>query len=581
VGGSVSNTRGFVGAGFDSTGVATVTGAESTWTSNGELFVGYDGTGSLSINSGGKVSSTNGLVGSNPLGVGTVTLAGSGSEWSNSGSLSVGFFGEGTLTVEAGARVSNTSGTIGGVAGSTGTATVRGAGSTWANGDFLRVGDEGEGTLRILSGGTVTNGDGRVAAGPGSTGEVVVRGAGSTWTNLATLNVGSIGTGTLSIEMGGRVTNTSASIGSTSSADGTVTVTGAGSTWVNSGELRVGSSGSGELSIQAGGSVASASGVVAATGSSVGRVTVTGNGSNWAINGRLSIAGNVASGTNGGTAFVNIQPGGRIDVAQDITLFPNSQLTLEGGTLATTAINFEGGGQINWTSGTLHVGVYEGNLTNPAVGTLAPGRSAGSTVILGNYTQQAGATLAIEIGGTATATQFDFVDVTGTAILGGELQLELINDFVPGPMDQFIILNANNLLSFFANIGNGQRLETLDGRASFAVHYGPTSVFDPDQVVLTDFLPLLPGDYNQNGVVDATDYSLWRNNVGSPTSLANDDTPGVADDDYTRWRANFGRSIGGSASATPGTLGDFAPEPSGMILLLAAIAGLTFVRPRC
>jgi T5SS/PEP-CTERM-associated repeat protein len=391
--------------------------------------------------------------------------------------------------------------------------------------------------------------------------------------------VGSIGTGTLSIETGGRVSNTNASIGATSSSDGTVTVTGIGSTWVNSGDLRIGSSGSGELSIQAGGSVSSANGIVAATGSSVGRVTVTGSGSNWTIDGRLSIAGNIASNTSGGTAFVNIQPGGRVDVSQDTALFLSSQLTLEGGTLATTAINFESGGQFNWTSGTLHVGVFEGNLTNPPGGTLAPGRSAGSTTVLGDYTQQAGASLAIEIGGTSTSTQFDFLQVTGNAILGGELRLSLIDGFVPGPTDTFIVLDANaNLLSFFSNVGNGQRLDTTDGRASFAVHYGPTSAFDPDQVVLTDFLSLLPGDYNQNGVVDAADYSVWRNYVGSPTSLPNDDTQGVADDDYARWRANFGSSVDGSASAILSALGNSAPEPSGMILFLTAIAGLSFVR---
>jgi T5SS/PEP-CTERM-associated repeat protein len=576
-GGRVSNTRGFVGAGFDSTGVATVSGAESSWTNSGELFVGYDGTGTLTINSGADVASTNGLVGSNPLGVGIVTVAGTRSNWLNSGSLSIGHFGEGTLTVEAGAHVSNMSGTIGRVAGSTGAVIVRDTGSRWANGDFLRVGDEGEGTLRILSGGTVTNGDGRIAAGPGSTGEVIVLGADSMWTNSNTLNVGSIGIGTLTIESGGRVSNTNASIGSTSSANGIVTVTGPGSTWVSSGELRVGSSGTGRLTIQAGGNVSSADGILASTGSSTGRVTLTGAGSIWTIGGRLSIAGNAASGFSGGTAFLNIQPGGTVDVSQDTLVFPNGTLTLEGGTLATTAINFDGGGQFNWTSGTLHVGVFEGDLTNPPNGTLAPGRSAGSTTILGDYTQQAGAMLAIEIGGTATATQFDFVDVNGTATLGGKLELALINGFVPSTENQFVVLNAaDDLLSFFTNVGNGQRLDTADGRASFLVHYGPTSAFNPNQIVLTNFLSMLSGDYNQNGTVDAGDYALWRDHLGSPTSLPNDDTPGVADDDYMRWRANFGRTVSGGSGASVGFVGSTAPEPSSLILLLGGISGITF-----
>ena len=263
-----------------------------------------------------------------------------------------------------------------------------------------------------------------------------------------------------------------------------------------------------------------------------------------------------------------------MDVSQDALVFPNGTLTLEGGTLATTAISFEGGGQFNWTSGTLHVGVFEGDLTNPPNGTLAPGRSAGSTTILGDYTQQAGAVLEIEIGGTATATQFDFVDVNGTATLGGELELALIDGFVPSAANQFVVLNADDLLSFFTNVGNAQRLNTADGRASFLVHYGPTSAFNPNQIVLTNFLSMLPGDYNQNGTVDAADYALWRDNNGSPTSLPNDDTPGVAADDYSRWRANFGRTVSGGSGASVGFVGSTAPEPSSLILLLAGIGGL-------
>jgi hypothetical protein len=151
---------------------------------------------------------------------------------------------------------------------------------------------------------------------------------------------------------------------------------------------------------------------------------------------------------------------------------------------------------------------------------------------------------------------------------------------VPSAANEFIVLNADDLLSFFTNVGNGQRLDTVDGLASFLVHYGPTSAFNPNQVVLTNFLSMLPGDYNQNGTVDAADYAVWRNNVGSPTSLPNDDTPGVADDDYTRWRANFGRSVSGSGSAVVGATGTSIPEPKAMVQLLVAIAGLAFMCPR-
>jgi serralysin len=55
----------------------------------------------------------------------------------------------------------------------------------------------------------------------------------------------------------------------------------------------------------------------------------------------------------------------------------------------------------------------------------------------------------------------------------------------------------------------------------------------------------LVGDYNNNGVVDAADYVLWRN--GGP--LQNDPTPGVSEGDYDVWRANFGKTSPGSGAS--------------------------------
>ena len=54
------------------------------------------------------------------------------------------------------------------------------------------------------------------------------------------------------------------------------------------------------------------------------------------------------------------------------------------------------------------------------------------------------------------------------------------------------------------------------------------------------------GDYNDNGVVDAADYVVWRDLLGSSTQLENEGsgvTPGmVTPEDYTTWRANFGKT---------------------------------------
>ena len=59
----------------------------------------------------------------------------------------------------------------------------------------------------------------------------------------------------------------------------------------------------------------------------------------------------------------------------------------------------------------------------------------------------------------------------------------------------------------------------------------------------------MPGDYDRNGTVDASDYVLWRNNsLNSTSNLAADGNKnGIVDQgDLTVWRSNFGRSFAGS-----------------------------------
>jgi hypothetical protein len=85
----------------------------------------------------------------------------------------------------------------------------------------------------------------------------------------------------------------------------------------------------------------------------------------------------------------------------------------------------------------------------------------------------------------------------------------------------------------------------------------------------------LPGDYNQNGVVDAGDYVVWRNSLGQSITLPNDTSPGtVTAADYNVWRENFGR-----VPASGGGAGLIAvPEPAGAVAWLTAIAALSVAK---
>jgi hypothetical protein len=84
-----------------------------------------------------------------------------------------------------------------------------------------------------------------------------------------------------------------------------------------------------------------------------------------------------------------------------------------------------------------------------------------------------------------------------------------------------------------------------------------------------------PGDYNNDGKVDAADYVVWRKTNGTGFDLPNEvpgTTPGeVTIDDYNEWRERFGS---GGAGAGGGFDGGSVPEPGSILLVIAGAAGL-------
>lgn len=85
--------------------------------------------------------------------------------------------------------------------------------------------------------------------------------------------------------------------------------------------------------------------------------------------------------------------------------------------------------------------------------------------------------------------------------------------------------------------------------------------------------PSLVGDYNDDGRVDAADYTVWRDTLGqSGPGLAADGTGnGLVDtNDYNLWRSNFGQTLAGTAvAATAGV-----PEAGAFATALLAVLSL-------
>jgi T5SS/PEP-CTERM-associated repeat protein/autotransporter-associated beta strand protein len=579
-GGLVTNTTGFIGVFTGSTGAVTVSGTDSagnpspsTWTNSGALFVGYVGDGTLDVTGGGLVTNSfDGFIGRVAGSTGAVTVSGtdsagnpSPSTWTNSGQLFVGSLGNGTLDVTGGGLVTNTAGFIGASTGSTGAVTVSGTDSagnpspsTWTNSDELRVGSLGNGTLDVTGGGLVTNSfTGYIGWDTGSIGAVTVSGTDSagnpspsTWTNSSQLFVGNLGNGTLDITGGGLVTNSIGYIGDFTGSTGAVTVSGTDSagnpsTWTNSGNLRVGESGNGRLDVTGGGLVTNSIGYIGDFTGSTGAVTVSGTDS----------AGNRSTWTNSNNLRVGESGNGRLDVTGG-GLVTNRDGTIGSDTGSTGAVTVSGtdsaGIPSTWT-----------NSRELRVGTFGDGRldvTGGGLVSVGDL-------LAID----ADADGDSFLNMS----TGG--MLALYGGNADDSLSQFLdLVQGTKAIRYWdSSLADWRPITVATPGEDYTLEYLTTGDLAGYTLLTVGQLPGLPGDYNGNGVVDAADYTTWRDRLGQTFTLTNEDpdtTPGqVTQEDYNFWKATFGATAGTGASSTGASPSLAAvPEPASATLIAMA-----------
>ncbi|MBI2928494.1 MAG: Ig-like domain-containing protein [Verrucomicrobia bacterium] len=143
---------------------------------------------------------------------------------------------------------------------------------------------------------------------------------------------------------------------------------------------------------------------------------------------------------------------------------------LSSGTATATGVNF----QVNPTGmievGALDLGanaVLSGNGTLAANvtdgGEVRPGGSAGALTIQGDFTQTVAGRLRSEIGGLDAGTQFDQLNVTGVATLGGNLTVSYISGFTLAAGQSFRVLTFGSRAGDFATTtGLTQGAVTLD-----------------------------------------------------------------------------------------------------------------------
>jgi hypothetical protein len=101
-------------------------------------------------------------------------------------------------------------------------------------------------------------------------------------------------------------------------------------------------------------------------------------------------------------------------------------------------------------------GIIDGDLTNNG-GFLLPGHSAGLMAVTGNFIQGSNGTLVVENGGPYPS-QFDQLQIGGSATLGGNLDIKTINDYTPDSADTFSPLGASSVSGSFDSVSSNAQV---------------------------------------------------------------------------------------------------------------------------
>ena len=157
-------------------------------------------------------------------------------------------------------------------------------------------------------------------------------------------------------------------------------------------------------------------------------------------------------------------------------------------------------------------------------GTLSPGTNDVSTLRASSgVTLDPTSILNIELAGNNSA---DRLAVTGTANLGGTLDVSMFGALVPTLNFDYTILTATSVVGTFANENI-----IVDGNLITRIVYEPTQVR-----ILTRCI----ADTNLDGAVTAADFSAWVAAFNSGSKIADQNLDGnVSPADFSAWVANF------------------------------------------
>ncbi len=551
------------------------------------FVIGNQGTGSLLIQDGGRATATSTRIGNELTGSGTLRVSGTDgsgnrSRFVDGSHILIGAQGHGELHISTGALVETNPNVAaeqadsialfpapGGGLGATGQVTIDGVAadgtpSTWTSTGPLLVGNLGgtayaQGSMTITGGGKATHTKASLLGSSEAPSRVEIRGTDaadnpSKWT----LTSGSLDlVGTVSVADGAALeqSNGGVNIGMLKDSTGKLTITGTSANGVRSHYTgtgyTVGNHGTGEL-IVSNGAIASSPGVrsglfVGARSTSHGSVLITGKDAldNPAT---MIIGRNITIGDEG-SASLTISDGGVMQTGFDDPLsfgFVGLRDTTDP-SMADPASVLVTGTDSSWShSRNLFVGGGAGGAGGSATMTIDDRATVdiGLTLKVWNTSElqvhggslhadvlelTSGSDLEFGIGGTQPHDAYGHVILTEDAMLDGNLELALLDDFLPTANNTFTFLDAIVVEGVFENVAPGARLLTEDGMGSFQVNYGADSLFEPSQIVLSDFeVNLIHEDLNGDGFVDGLDLGILLSNFNQTADPTGGELNGTA-----------------------------------------------------
>ena len=196
------------------------------------------------------------------------------------------------------------------------------------------------------------------------------------------------------------------------------------------------------------------------------------------------------------------------------------------------------------------------HLANPLSGAAAGFvLEAAELTVEGDFTALTGSVLEMDLFDTSA---YDRLIITGNFAAGGTLQLSLDAEASsPQAGDEF------DLFDFATASGAFDQLVLPVLAAGLS--------WDDSQLYTSGLLSVvagLPGDYNDDGVVDTADYVVWRNHLGAAAGTLPNDIDGVVIGaaQYLTWKNHFGSSLSTVSASVA------IPEPGSLSLVGLALA---------